>query len=702
MTIEQQTGFSAGVDVGGTFTDVVVARADGLWRAKTPTTHGEIGEGVIAALSLAAEQIGIGLNELVGGIVWFGLGTTAVTNVIAEVRGARVGLLTTAGFEDELNLARGIRFSVEGPVQRPVEIVPSRAIEGVAERIDRTGLVLQPLDLQAVLAAVGRLIERADIECLAISFVNAYRNPAHEDAAAAAIREAYPDLPVVAASALDAGFGFLQRTMFAALNAFASAAFVGVDELVARLGELGLSVPLRLVNATGGVTSVDGAREKPLTLMQSGPAAGVAAAASVGRRLGLSHVLACDMGGTSFDISVINDSTPLRRLNAEILRVPTGMSMVDVDSIGAGGGSVGWADSRGMLRVGPRSAGSIPGPACYGWGGREPTVTDALVVLGYIDPANFLGGRMALDAEAARTACADLGAKLGLSAIETAWGIRRIALADMTRVTRSILSRRGLDPQDYTIVSYGGCGSLFNADIAKALGVGRVVAPDVASVLSAFGAATAPVRRERTRAVAAVFPLAEDAVAQVMAQLGEAVTADLASDQVPADERTVTFEAAMRFKRQPSELAVPVRPGLTGAALSQALQDDFQADYVRRYGESSVVLGAPVELVSLRAIGSGQPHELTAARTTVPAARPVAPSSRLVHLHDHAEPEPVKVLLGRDLAPGLRIEGPACVDDVDTTIWIPPEAVATVDADMALIIDIARQSEAADAGQEAA
>ncbi len=375
----QADGFSAGVDVGGTFTDVAIVHPVGLWRGKTPTTHGEIGRGVMASLAVAAGEANLTLEDLLSRIVWFGLGTTAVTNVIAEVRGARVGLLTTGGFEDELNLARGIRFSVDGPVIGPEQIVPSCAIVGIAERMDKDGHVLDPLDPDEVVAAVDRIRSAGEIDTIAISFVNAYRNPAHELQAADAVRHAFPDLPVLTASGLDASFGFLPRTMFAVLNAYSAAAFTGIDELAADLAFRGLKVPLRLVNATGGVIGIEGARERPLMLLHSGPAAGVAAAALIGRRAGLDRVLACDMGGTSYDISVIENGEPLRRLNAEILRVPTSLSMVDVDSIGSGGGSIGWADARGMLRVGPRSAGSIPGPACYGWGGLEPTVTDALV-----------------------------------------------------------------------------------------------------------------------------------------------------------------------------------------------------------------------------------------------------------------------------------------------------------------------------------
>lgn len=694
MNVAQAEEFSAGVDVGGTFTDVAVVHPAGLWRGKTPTTHGEIGRGVIASLAVVAGEANLPLDDLLSQVTWFGLGTTAVTNVIAEVRGRSVGLLTTGGFEDELNLARGIRFSIDGPVIGPQQIVPSHAIAGIAERIDKDGNVLEPLDTADVIRAVERIRSTGDIDTIAISFVNAYRNPAHELEAADAVRTAFPDLPVVTASGLDASFGFLPRTMFAVLNAYSAAAFAGIDELAADLASRGLKVPVRLVNATGGVIGIEGARERPLMLLHSGPAAGVSAAASIGRRAGLDRVLACDMGGTSYDISVIENGEPLRRLNAEILRVPTSLSMVDVDSIGSGGGSIGWADARGMLRVGPRSAGSIPGPACYGWGGEEPTVTDALVVLGYVDPERFLGGRMKLDAAAAYAACERLGRQLDISAEDAAWGIRRIALADMTRAAQLILNRRGLNPADFAMISYGGCGSLFNVDIAEGLGVGRIVIPSFASVVSAYGAATAPIRRERAKALVTTFPIDSGQVDAALAALRAEVLADLETDQVPADQATIQFEAAIRFKRQPSDIAIPLRMDLQPAARVQALQDDFRAEYRHRYGESSIMLGAPMELVMLRAIGAGPSNERprsVATRFAGVAARSLP--TRAVKVQADAAALDVAVYGETDLAPGLLFPGPACIDLLDTTIWISPGAMVAVEDDMSLTVDSGKRIE---------
>jgi N-methylhydantoinase A len=679
-----------GVDVGGTFTDVAIVHPGGVWRAKSPTTHGDVGRGVIAGIELACADAGLSVAQLLPRVERFGLGTTAVTNVIAEVHGRRVGLLTTRGFENELALARGIRFSVTGRVRAPGQIVPRTSIAGIDERMDHVGAILRPLDASQVLAVARRLIEEAAVEVIAVSFVNSYRNDVHEHATVALIRKHFPTVGVVSAAALGSTFGFLKRTMFAALNAFCGSAFAGVDELAASLQRSGLSCPIRLVSSTGGLIGIDTARGIPMMLMQSGPAAGVAAAAALARRLKIRHALACDLGGTSFDISIVDDGTPQRLSEAEILRVPTGMSLVDVHSVGAGGGSIGWTDSRGMLRVGPKSAGSRPGPACYGWGGVEPTLTDALVVLGYIDPQNFLGGRMRLDRARALEACERVGRALALSSISAAWGIRQIALENMVRAAQRILQRRGRDPRDYAIISYGGCGGLFNVEIAKILGMSRVVAPDTAAVLSAFGAISAPLRRERTRSVVQLFPKDASALSTAFKELEAQVLTDLASDQGSSDGVSVAFEAALRFKRQAAELSIPVRMDLPAARMLEQVLEDFRDEYARRYGKSSIVLGAPIELVALCAIGSGSPYDIALNRsaTTIEVTEPSA-GRREVWFGENTSADTVAVIDGAVLKPGHRIMGPACIDGRDTTIWLPAGTTATVDHDRTVVVDIA-------------
>jgi N-methylhydantoinase A len=362
----------------------------------------------------------------------------------------------------------------------------------------------------------------------------------------------------------------------------------------------------------------------------------------------------------------------------------TAASLIDVESIGAGGGSIGWIDARGMLRVGPRSAGAVPGPACYGRGGEDATVTDALVVLGYLDPDRFLGGDMTLDAGAARAACGRLGAHLGLDPDETAWGIRQIALAGMVKAVRSRLADRGLDPRSNALLSYGGSGSLFTPDIARAIGSSRVVIPELASVLSAFGAATADVRRERLRSVLAPMPVDPLLIRKLMDELGDEVRADLAADGIPSEAQSVAYEADLRFSRQIWEIQIPLdRSDLDAAALDRLL-DDFRQEYAKRYGQGSIVLGAPIELVSLRAIGIGRTTQATleiGERTPVPDGTPAErATTRPVRLDRGADgSRDVDVHDGAALHPGHTVSGPALIDGSDTTIWVPPGAVGRVD-----------------------
>ncbi|MDG2003627.1 MAG: hydantoinase/oxoprolinase family protein, partial [Novosphingobium sp.] len=448
-----------GVDVGGTFTDAVLIDGAQVWTAKSPTTANFV-DGVIAACELAAERAGSSLAEVLPRVGRFGLGTTAVTNAIASRRGVRTGLLITKGFEETLHLSRGHLVETDLRMDHGFEIMALRDIAGIDERIDRHGVVIKPLDMAGAVAAARQLVEDG-VEALAVSFLWSIVNPSHEIGVAQAIREALPGIPVTAASELLPVAREYERTTLAVLNSYVSSACAGVEVLAERLADLGLTAPLLLVHSGGGTISVPEAKARPVWLAESGPAAGVMAAASTAAQAGASHAISCDMGGTSFDVSDVANETPSRVTRGELMGIWTALPRVDVESIGAGGGSIGWIDARNMLRVGPQSAGSRPGPVCYGHGGIEPTVTDALVVLGYIDAANFLGGDMQLDREGAVAACKALGEPLGLDAEAAAWGIREIALAEMTKAVRTRLALRGLDPRNHALVSFGGCASLF-------------------------------------------------------------------------------------------------------------------------------------------------------------------------------------------------------------------------------------------------
>jgi N-methylhydantoinase A len=670
-----------GVDVGGTFTDAVLIDGAALWTAKSPTTPNFV-DGVLAACELAAKRSGRSLPEVLAKVSRFGLGTTAVTNAIASRRGVRVGLLTTRGFEETLHLSRGHVVHEDLRLSHGFEVADIEDIVGIDERIDRNGFVLKPVDVSEIEAAVGRLVAQG-IQALAVSFLWSIVNPAHEEAAAEAIARHWPDLPVTIGSRLLPVPREYERTTLAVLNAYVSAACTGVEELGKRLGDRGLSAPLLLVHSGGGTISVAEARARPVWLAESGPAAGVMAAATAATRSGAARAISCDMGGTSFDVSDMAGEIPSRVTRGELMGIWTALPRVDVESIGAGGGSIAWIDSRGMLRVGPQSAGSHPGPVCYGLGGTEPTVTDALVVLNYIDAANFLGGDMQLDREGAVAACALIGAPLGLDAEETAWGIREIALAEMTKAVRTRLAMRGLDPRDHALVSFGGCASLFTADIAKALSTPAVIVPAAASVLSALGAASMGMRRERVRSVLKTMPIGVADLARIGTELTEQVDADLAADGVAKADRMISLEADLRFVRQNWELSVTLDDVAFDETCESRLRARFEEEYTQRYGAGSISTGTPIEVVAIRAVGTG-PAEvgLTSTFDAADARQNELKPQRSRLVRTGTEPGArirAGVIADDDLKLGDMLRGPALVGRWDTSIWLPEGVTARRD-----------------------
>jgi N-methylhydantoinase A len=556
--------------------------------------------------------------------------------------------------------------------------VERRQIVGIDERIDRDGEVVKALDLDEVLTKAASLLDDTDVEALAVSFIWSFRNPVHEQMAVEALRRAHPSVVVMAGAELAPVMRESERTMLALLNAYCSGALGGLEALAHDFAQSGATVPMLLVHSGGGMESLEQARRSPLTLAESGPAAGVAGAAAVGSSVSMPDVLTCDMGGTSTDVSVITGGHATRKSRGELMGFWTPVSRVDVESIGAGGGSIAWADARGALRVGPRSAGANPGPACYGRGGTEPTVTDALVVLGYIGADRFLGGDMLLDADAAWSACAALGERLALSTEETAWGIRRLTSEGMVKALRVALRARGCDPRRYALVSYGGCGGLFTADLAQALGSPVMLVPSAASTLSALGAATADLRLERLAPVHVALPGDASKLTQLAGVLAAGVDDDLLLAGVELQGRQVTIEAAVRFRGQTNELDITVPGGVDDADAWSNLTTDFRDEYARRYGAGALSDSA-TEVVSLRAVGvAATAHADLPALDHGPDRPPTHVGDRLVRvLPDAPVSVPVHDLSGwRD---GDEVSGPAILDGADTTIWVPEGSAAVMD-----------------------
>lgn len=663
--------FVIGIDVGGTFTDVVCSDGTSTWRAKSPTNPAQFRDGVLGGTSLVAKQIGITIEQLLAQTERFGLGTTAVTNVLATLRGRTVGLITTAGFENHLHSMRNRRKEEDGWLVNYWNPVALDAVRGIHERIDRTGTVLTALDVGEVEAAARDLVENQGVNAFAVSFLWSVRNAAHEQAAVAGIRKLYPQYPVFSGVDLHPIMREYERTTLAVLNAFTSDALDGVEELENELKNLGLAAPVLLLHSGGGAITVKEARAVPLSLASSGPAAGAVAAGEVALAAGLPNALGCDMGGTSIDVAVVTQGVPERRHSAEINGMVTGQSAIDVESIGAGGGSMAWIDSRGMLRVGPQSARATPGPVCYGRGGTVPTVTDAMVLLGYIDPTSFIGGSMKLDVEAARAACARLGEQIGYSALETAHGIREIAIAEMGKAMRARIASGGIDVREYGVIAFGGSGSLFATTMSMELGLPWVLTPAVASVLSAYGAATADIRRERAQAIDELLPLTTNRAATVLEELMARADADLAAQGVTPANRQLLCQVELRFYRQRSSLTLELDD--KGVDAERLLQR-FQAAYSTQYGASSLTSKTPVELSTIRVTGIGKTTRAVLPRDLEPVAAgtTLAPmGERWVYI-ERERATAVPVFDANAVRKGHTIVGPALIDNVDTTLWAPP------------------------------
>jgi N-methylhydantoinase A len=683
-TARPVVSYVIGIDVGGTFTDAVCSDGTAVWRAKAPTNPARFSDGVLGSCTLLAQQLGMSLETLLARTARFGLGTTAVTNVLATLRGRAVGLITTAGFEDHLHAMRGHRKSEDGWLVMPWNPVAQDAVRGIAERIDRTGQVVLPIDVSAVEAAARSLVENDGVDAFAVSFLWSVRNPAHEQAAVVAIKRLYPHLAVFSGADLHPVMREYERTTLAVLNAFTSDALDGVEELADSLKAQGLTVPVLLLHSGGGAITIGEARATPIGLASSGPAAGAVAAGEVTMANGLRNGLCCDMGGTSIDVAVVIDGVPQRRHSAEIGGLVTGQSAIDVESIGAGGGSMAWIDDRGMLRVGPQSARATPGPVCYGRGGTVPTVTDAMVLLGYIDPAGFMGGTMALDVDAALAACAALGQRIGLEPMDVAYGIREIALAEMGKAMRARISSGGIDVRKFGVVAFGGSGSLFATPIARELDLQWVLTPAVASVLSAYGAATADIRRERTLAIDALLPGATTAAAVALAELEIRADADLEHQGVQKADRVLVREVDLRFYRQRNSLTLTLdADGLD----ANSLLSRFQDAYAHQYGSSGLTAKSPVELSNVRVIGIGR-----TVRAVLPANLEAAPGGEMPTVNGTRRVlarrgawTDVPVFAAEALRPGHRISGPALIDKVDTSLWAPLGSTVEIAADGSLI-----------------
>lgn len=679
MSVDTST-LNIGVDVGGTFTDAVAVGEDGsMFRAKSATTPGRHVDGIMNVLTELAMHMEVDLGVLLERTSHLSVGTTVVTNAIAELRGRRVGLLVTKGFRDTLKIARSPRVPTVDPFVQaamPV-IVPNERIVEIDERVDAAGTEVVPLSVSQVLESVRILREEQDVEAIAICYLWSFLNPSHEAATRDAIARAFPDLFVTASSDLYPVIREYERMVTTCLNAFVSEAVASyARELDDLLQAAGFSGRVYLGQSLGGVLDPAEAEVRPLHLFNSGPVGGVAGAIELARELDISEFITADMGGTSYDVSLVRRGKAEVMHRAVIDRFETGISQLDITPVGAGGGSICWIDDRGAPRVGPRSAGADPGPVCYGRGGQEPTVTDIAAVLGLVDSKYFLGGAMSLEIENARTAVADHLGSLGGAPEEIAGEMYRIVVQSMIQAVRTASIRRGRDPRGLAMFSFGGASGLFSAEICRGVGIPKIIIPEYASVFSAYGLLRADPIRTEARSIQ-WFPETSD-LAQVNSALEamrHAALDNMKSRGFAADEVTLECTADMRFSGQSFDIAIPLPFRTMAEDDRSALVDAFRNEYSAQYGPGSVWAGFSPVVTTARVVARAiRSKPAVAANVHTADIVDQASGERSVYLLDSCVWQNIPVWETERIRQGRQIDGPCIVENLDTTIFIPEGA----------------------------
>ena len=681
--------YRIGVDIGGTFTDLALSGSDGrVETLKLSSTPEDYSRGIVAGIEALLAQAGATaaqVEEIVHA-------TTVATNTILEMKGARTALVTTEGFRDVLELRRlRVPQLYDLQYEKPAPLVPRRHRFEVPERLGPRGEVWRPLDEDAV-AAIAEALRAADVEAVAICLLHAYVNPAHEIRVAELIRAALPeDVYVTRATEVLPEIREYERTSTAVVNAYIGPIVSRyLRTLTQRLADTGLQAPLHVMQSNGGIMAAEAAMAKPAYIVESGPAAGVIAAARLARESGIANAISLDMGGTTAKAALIEDGEPSKtseyevgagiNISSKLVKgggYPIKLPFIDVSEIGAGGGSIISVDDTGLLKVGPRSAGAAPGPVCYGLGGIAPTLTDALVTLGYINPDHLVGGALPLDAEAARRAIDEQAARpLQRGLLEVAHGAFRIAAATMTRAVKAVSTYQGRDPRDFALIAFGGNGPVAAAEIARELEMTRILVPPAPGVYSALGLLFCEPEREL---IQTLFrrggDVAPEDVAAAFAGLESQARADLLAEGHGEAQIEIARFADLRYSGQAYELTVAVPDGQIDMAL---LTQRFAEAHLRTYGHTSET--DPVDLINVKVNAKvrrpGATPDLRGVRQPETAAR--TGGTRQVYFGAEAGLCETPILARDDLA-GRTVDGPAIVEEYDATCIIPPGCRATLD-----------------------
>jgi len=687
--------YLVGVDIGGTFTDcAIVDRAGRLFTTKVPSTPQDFSRGMMDALDAGAQALGIGLDRFCREIAFLSHGTTVGTNTIIQKKGARVGLITTRGHEDAIHIMRGsrgyggrdIRKVVHFPeTAKPAPIVPKRLIRGVSERVDCFGETVVELNEKEAEQAVRELLAEG-VEAIAICFLWSFRNPAHELRVKKLLQRLAPRIFVTCSFDIAPKWGEYERVTATALNAYLGPVMSGyLGRINFSVKQLGYRHGLQITQCGGGTVPVERAGEAPLLTLDSGPVSGVTASMFLGAAIGERDIITTDMGGTSFDVSIIHEGKPAYSFVANTDQYEYFLPKVDLQAIGAGGGSlVRVRPETRTMSVGPDSAGAFPGPVCYGRGGTVPTVTDAQLVLGYLDPDNFAGGKMRLDRAAAERAIQEIAKPLGMKPVECAAGICRIVELNMADIIRKVTVEKGFDPRDFVLFAFGGAGPAHAGVFAQELGVRKVVIPQrkAASTWCAFGAAAADVLHLFEHSEIMGTPVPAKRINDQLEGLEKKASQLMKEEGIAANRQRFEFSLDVRHKGQINEVEILLPFERLPAGYDARLRSMFTEKYEKLYGRGSALAGAQLEIVvcRLRARALTPQPKLNRSRKSTSAIPAKATRKRRsIYWPDLGRFRPTAIYDGEKLAVGNRVRGPAIVETADTTVVVHPGRTLRVD-----------------------
>ncbi|MBP1732386.1 MAG: methylhydantoinase [Deltaproteobacteria bacterium] len=688
-----------GVDIGGTFTDfALIDDATGkLSVNKCLTTPGDPSEAIMKGLKALLEKEGLEPSQI-DVIVQ---GTTLATNALIERKGAKTGLITTEGFRDVLELRREVRYDIfDLFIEMPEPVVPRDLRLGVRERVDKDGNIITQLDESHLIQVVDQLLAQG-VESVAVCFLNSYANAQHEKRSGEIMAQHAPSLSASLSSEVAAALREDERFSTAAINAYVRPLTERyLNNLSTRMASVGFKGALFIMLSNGGLTTFENAKKFPVRLIESGPAGGTMAAVFYSNLLDTKNLVAFDMGGTTAKISMVQEGKPAIAPMFEAARLrrfmkgsglPVMISAIDLMEIGAGGGSIGWVDNLGLLRVGPESSGADPGPACYGLGGEDPTVTDAALILGYLDPDYFLGGEMKLDKERAERAVKErLADRLGLDVIDAAWGIHRVITENMASAARIHVLEKGKDPRRFSLLAFGGAGPIHAWQTAKLVGSPRIISPLAAGVMSALGFLVTPVSNDFVQTyISRLEDVDWDRANGLLEEMEKRGREQVMAGGVAPHEITVTRTADMRYVRQGREINVPIPNVKLSNESIETIRQSFYSVYQELY--SRCLTNVPIEIVSWKVLTSGPGPKIELRKVeSGDHGKSALKGKRQVYFPEYKGFVDCPIYDRYRMGPGMELDGPAVVEERESTLVVGPGGRLRIDGHLNAVVEFSR------------